>query len=278
MKILSKCLWFSVVMALSAAACHRVEQAKETDTIKCDRYEQSQCFKIVCDGDTSLLQNSYEIDWPKPKTLTPADEQRLLAHIFGSNAAASFDQSCKNYLNNNWTDEDGNAQAQPIDSIPSNEGYGYQRLTATCRIDSGLASFIVSCESYTESAAHGIYSVHYLNYDQENKRFISLSDLVDTAQLGPVIVRAIEDLAINKEVYDCLYEHTESLPVPDDFIIDSNRSIITVVYQLYDIACYACGIQSVELPVFWLSKHIELTPYAKEFFGPDSHLPDVAEK
>ena len=43
---------------------------------------------------------------------------------------------------------------------------------------------------------------------------------------------------------------------------------ITLVYQIYHIAPFASGIQEVVLPIFWLSKHIPLTPYAKRIFGP----------
>lgn len=35
---------------------------------------------------------------------------------------------------------------------------------------------------------------------------------------------------------------------------------------------FACGIQSVVLPIFWLSKHVPLTPYAKRLFGPGSYI------
>ena len=50
------------------------------------------------------------------------------------------------------------------------------------------------------------------------------------------------------------------------------RNDITVSYDLYHIQPYACGIPSVVLPIFWLSKHVELTPYAKRLFGPDSYI------
>lgn len=60
--------------------------------------------------------------------------------------------------------------------------------------------------------------------------------------------------------------------MPASFFIDSARNDITVGYDLYDIQPYACGIPTVVLPIFWLSKHVELTPYAKRLFGPDSYI------
>ncbi len=62
------------------------------------------------------------------------------------------------------------------------------------------------------------------------------------------------------------------MPMPDDFFIDCTRSAIIVNYGLYHIAPYACGIQSVVLPIFWLSKHVDLTPYSKRLFGPGSYI------
>ena len=88
-------------------------------------------------------------------------------------------------------------------------------------------------------------------------------------------MRAIEDLTVNKEVCDCLYDgykNGETIIVPDNFFIDSTRSTITVVFQQYDIAPYACGLPSVVMPIFWLSKHTELTPYAKKLFGKGSYI------
>ena len=36
------------------------------------------------------------------------------------------------------------------------------------------------------------------------------------------------------------------------------------------------GIPAVAMPIFWLSKHAELSPYAKRIFGPGSYLPETA--
>ena len=87
--------------------------------------------------------------------------------------------------------------------------------------------------------------------------------------MGPVIARAVEDLTVNSDVQKALFDvNPERLPVTADFTIDSTRSTITLVYQVYEIASYADGIQEIVLPIFWLSKHIPLTPYAKSLFGP----------
>ena len=104
---------------------------------------------------------------------------------------------------------------------------------------------------------------------------VHLNDLVDTSKLGEIVVRAIEDLVVNKDVQECLfdeYRNVEKMPVADNFFIDSTRSTITLVYQQYDITPYACGLPSVVMPIFWLSKHTELTPYAKKLFNKGSGI------
>ena len=99
--------------------------------------------------------------------------------------------------------------------------------------------------------------------------------MTDTALLCEAIARAIQDLDVNKDIRECLYEEfgdAERMPNNFNFLIDSARNGIIVEYGLYEIAPYACGIQSVYLPIFWLSKHVPLTAYAKKIFGPDSYI------
>ena len=139
-----------------------------------------------------------------------------------------------------------------------------------------LATFIVRMECYGLGAAHGIYSVDYLTVDLESGNAIHLTDLVtDTNLLCEAVAHAIQDLEVNRDVRECLFDEfcdVERMPLPRNFTIDSARNSITVTYSLYDIQPYACGIPSIVLPIYWLSKHVELTPYAKRLFGPGSYI------
>ena len=159
-------------------------------------------------------------------------------------------------------------------------GYDIDRIVklnvaSTVTRDSNLVTMLVTSDTYMAYAAHGLYMIDYVVMDLDTKKIVHLNDLVDTAQLGEVIVRAIEDLEVNKDTRDCMFEEYRTagrVIVPDNFFIDSTRSVINVVFQQYDITPYACGIQTVSLPIFWLSKHIPLTPYCKELFGPGCSL------
>ena len=222
--------------------------------------------------DTMGLKNRYSLVWPTEGALTPEAEQELLLRCFGDSAASSFEQAAERWLNTSWLYEEDmpSLKKQTVDSIPDGMPYNYGELRSEYSANGNIGTFSIFEECSAYLAAHGMYFAQYLNIDLNTRQVIHLNDLVDTTQLGEVIVRAVEDLTVNKDVLDCLfddYQQTGRLPVPQDFLIDSTRSTITLVYQLYEIAPYACGIQSIVLPIFWLSKHIPLTPYAKELFG-----------
>ena len=224
------------------------------------------------DGDTLGLMNNYSLVWPDKGVLTPEAEQELLLRCFGDSTATTFEQAADSWLNTSWLYEEDmpSLQKKAVDSIPDGMPHNYGELRSEYSANGNIGTFNIFevCSAYL--AAHGMYFSQYLNIDLDTRQVIHLNDLVDTALLGEVIVRAVEDLTVNKDVLDCLfddYQRTGRLPVPEDFLIDSTRSTITLVYQLYEIAPYACGIQSIVLPIFWLSKHIPLTPYAKELFG-----------
>ena len=224
------------------------------------------------DIDKLGLRNSYTLVWPDKGVLTPEAEQELLLRYFGDSTATSFEQAADRWLNTSWLYEEDmpSLKKLTVDSIPDGMPYNYGELRSEYSANGNIGTFSIFEECSAYLAAHGMYFAQYLNIDLDTRQVIHLNDLVDTAQLGEVIVRAVEDLTVNKEVLDCLfddYQQTGRLPVPQDFFIDSTRSTITLVYQLYEIAPYACGIQNIVLPIFWLSKHIPLTPYAKELFG-----------
>ena len=224
------------------------------------------------EGDTLGVENCYSLVWPAEGMLSPEAERELLLRCFGDSTATTFEEAAERWLNNSWMYEDDQPtlHKQIVDSIPVSLMYNYSKLESEYTSDREIGTFRISDETFAAYAAHGLYACQYVNIDLNTRQIIHLNDLVDTNSLGEIIVRAVEDLDVNKETLDCLfddYKQTGRLPVPQDFLIDSTRSTITLVYQLYEIAPYACGIQSIVLPIFWLSKHTPLTPYAKELFG-----------
>ena len=221
--------------------------------------------------------NSYTLVWPDKGMMTQEAEKELIMQTFGDSTATTADEAAKRFLKNLWLDYDGvkAVSTQILDSIPYGPFCTHCEVSNQLTQDSNLVTFATFTDFYYAGAAHGTYMVEYLTYDREIKRVVHLNDLVDTSKLSEIVLRAIEDLAVNKDVNDCMFEeyHTAgNVIVPDNFFIDSTRSTINIVFQQYDITPYACGLQTVVMPIFWLSKHVELTPYAKKIFGKGSYL------
>lgn len=242
-------------------------------------YEDKRCFIVTCDeeflpgGDDLAVENSLSLQWPARGFFPPDVEAELLLRTFGDSTATSFSQAADRWLSNTWLYEDDMSRfhIQPLDSIGNREHYTYAKMENKITRDSNLVTMLITTESFAAYAAHGLYTTEYVVMDLDTKNIVHLNDLVDTAQLGEVIIRAIEDLEVNKDTRDCMFDEYRTagrVAVPRDFYIDSTRSVIYLVFQQYDITPYACGIQHVALPIFWLSKHIPLTPYCKELFGP----------
>lgn len=226
------------------------------------------------------VENEYSIVWPDEGCLTPELEQALIRFTFGDTAARTLEKATERFLKRTWFEEDddildGIKSVKTIESITL-EPYNYAHITSTCDRNDNLVTFSVYTEGCMAFAAHGYYVTDIMTIDLNTKRVIHLEDFIDTTELGKVLIRALEDLVVNKEdgnTTECLFEeYKERLPMPDCFFIDSTRSVITAVYNQYSVQPYACGPLFVKMPIFWLSKHISLTPYAKEIFGPDASL------
>ena len=244
----------------------------------------SHCFMVKTD-DPYLpeemnpygVENSYALVWPLKGMMTEEAEKELIRQVFADSTASSVNEAAEKWMKNMWLydDEVKAVSTRPLDKVDDQKPYTYAHLQNSLREDGELVTFTNTTETFLAGAAHGSYIVEYLTYDRKKKRVVHLSDLVDTSKLGEIIVRAVQDLTVNKEVLDCMfdeYKTAEKIIVPDNFFIDSTRSTINIVFQQYDITPYACGLQTVVLPIYWLSKHTPLTPYAKKVFGEESYL------
>jgi hypothetical protein len=228
------------------------------------------------EGEKIGAEVSYDIVWPDQGVISAAAERELITICFGDSSSKSFDEALRKWVGNAHIVEDGYGEYTPVDKLDTIEVGESHTLESSCRVDSTLALFIIKRYDYAFHAAHGLYSVDYLTVDLNSGETAHITDLVtDTALLCEAIARAIQDLDVNKDIRECLYEEfgdAERMPNNFNFLIDSVRNGIIVEYGLYEIAPYACGIQSVYLPIFWLSKHVPLTAYAKKLFGPDSYI------
>ena len=277
MKRLTLC--FAMVAALLMAGCGHEKKEFATRTLA-----GRQCYQISFAeeldpwGETAGLKKTCSVQWPAEGLLSAAAERELIQLCFGDSTSASIDAALQAWLAKPYLfiEDDTDSDCKPVDTLDESQEHSYVNIECTAQNDSVLATFVVKTESYGIGAAHGFYTADYLTVDLESGNAVHLTDLVaDTNLLCEAIARAIFDLDANKDVRECLfdeYRNADRMPMPASFFIDSTHSGITVVYGLYEVQPYACGIPSVVLPIFWLSKHVELTPYAKRLFGPGSYI------
>ena len=278
MKRLTICV---ALAAMLMAGCNHKEQSFATHNISATR-----CYLLTYDeqmgpwGNSTGLKKTLNVEWRERGLLTADAERELMRLCFDDSTSATVDKAVSQWLAKPYiyTDDGEAPHVETVDTLDESSEYSYMGVRCTARHDSSLASFHVGIETFGAGAAHGIYSSHTLTVDLESGRVVRLTDLVpDTNLLCEAIARAIFDLEVNRDVRECLYDeyqHADRMPMPADFQVDSARNGLVVSYDLYHIQPYACGIPSVVLPIFWLSKHVELSPYAKRLFGPDSYLPE----
>lgn len=220
----------------------------------------------IFDLDTIGVKVTYSLQWPDKGVISPAAERELTFLCFGDSNTVNVESAIQGWIVEDVSD------LQPVESFNEEQDYSYLDIKGTCQKDSMLATFIIQTEGFPLGAAHGMHSTDFLTVDLETRNAIHLTDLVtDTNLFCEAVARAIQDLEVNKEIRECLFDEfrdVDRMPLPHNFTIDSARNGIIVYYGLYEIAPYCCGIQEVVLPIFWLSKHVPLTPYAKRLFGP----------
>ena len=269
-------VFYLVLAALVLAGCNRDKKEFTTNV------SGEQCYVLTYDeelgpwGTSVGLKKSFNVAWPK-HGLNAAAERELMQLCFGDSTSRNIDEAARKWLAKPYIyEDDGEApHVKTVDTLDESREYCYVNVESTVSRDSALATFVVKTESYG-MGAHGFYTADYLTVDRASGRAIHLTDLVaDTNLLCEAIARAIQDLEVNRDVRECLFDEfrdADRMPLPRNFVVDSAAGGITVDYGRYEIQPYACGIPSVVLPIFWLSKHVDLTPYAKRLFGPDSYI------
>lgn len=271
-----KYVFYALAISLLSVACQQKETAKE---FAVETRQDKRCFVVIGNepfspaGSVIGLENSYNLAWPKAGQLTPEAERELLVRCFGDSTSTTFEEAADRLLYLTWGYEEEGMEIQLLelktDSIADTLQYTYGHLESMCEVYGPVATFIIKDEISVVGAAHGMYSAQYVNVDVAKGTVIHLEDLMDTTHLGEAIRLAVSDLDVNEEVRGCLFDElaeADRLPVPVDYLVDSTFSTITVVYQLYEVAPYACGIQSVVLPAYWLAKHVPFTALGKELF------------
>lgn len=109
--------------------------------------------------------------------------------------------------------------------------------------------------TYYAGAAHGMYAVHYLNYDLNADKEIKLDDIL-TETSFPEIRKLIRAKVLKQD---------ETAEFRDDqtfenFIINENS--ISFIFNPYEVACYASGVVTAEISLRDLAPY--LTAYGRK--------------
>lgn len=260
----------AAVAATLVAGCNGGPREFSTYTLRGDRIWQVD----LDDSTTTWVHNSYELEWPTKGVMGSAAERELMEAVFGSYAGGTLRRSCENYLNSQGLLEESEDVRYPcyqVDAMPDSvEMYTEQELKTVCESTERLATVTVTSFIFPEGAAHGSYDIMPLVIDLEDGSIVRLADIVDTNQLGPVVARAVDRLEANREVKECLFDEfvgKQSLPVSQVFSISDAMDTLYLVYGLYWLAPYACGVQEVALPATLLKENMAFTERGRKLFG-----------
>ena len=270
--------------ALLMGACRQTPEERDAanqQEIKITDYRGTLCQELTLKEpipfmEDNLLQeeNTFELKWPDLGAFSPETRGQLIVLAFGDSTATTLEEAAQRFLRQSQMEDNEIARRRKIDSITTRP-CNYKKISGGVEQNGDLLLFHTNYEGMVAFAAHGYYGYNSLIVDRKSGRVVHLEDLMDTTGIGEVMIRALEDLVVNRDngnTTECLFdEYKQRLPHPDGFTIDSTRSVVTAHFNPYSAQPYACGMLFVDMPIYWLSKHLQLTPYGKEIFGPESY-------
>lgn len=121
-----------------------------------------------------------------------------------------------------------------------------------------MMSYQLIRSEYPMRAAHGDYTIHYINYDMNAGKIIALTDLF-TPEGIEALPRLLRQRA-RTTVSIIGPTNLEALPSDNNFFIN-NQGNIVFAYQPYEIASYAQGAVQVKLAPYHVEQY--LTDYGK---------------
>lgn len=133
--------------------------------------------------------------------------------------------------------------------------------------------FQVNHYDYMDGAAHGYSYSRYINYDIENRKVVSISDLFNTE--GDKFRGMVANQLLAQNEVDSFAQLKEKgflvdfseFYVTDNFYIDGDNFRIVFVYNPYEIGCYAIG--PVEISVYAYDAREYMTPLGMKLTGFD---------
>lgn len=248
-----------------------VDEAATTKEFKTFTVKDQLCFvvhdeELGPEYETYYVRERFSVVWPEEGMMTEKAMKELMSFYFNVEPTTDIKKGVAEWRDNVIHKVPG----EMVKNIDEDKPYSYSEVNSTCSQSGNIATFFIGYGNYDIGAIHGLYGEQYLTVDVESGEIVNLDDLIDTSRLCRVVARAIHELDDNSDIQGCLFDeyiNAKEMPMTMNFFIDSAHTSINVVYDLYHITPYCCGIQHVALPVKWLSKQVSFTPYGRRLLG-----------
>lgn len=271
---MKKIFLYSLAIAL-LASCNekKVENAEQDESALSElrsvtvdkKYELQLPDSLKYADDRFFSELNIFISWPeKINGKTPTElQQRILAKAFDERKTPY--KNLEEALNTvkseplGYEGESGVTQKE-ISVIPDDELRISTLLVEAypAYMNSRLWTYYVVNYTYYAGAAHGLENDYYINYDVKSGKTITIGQLF--SNMAAVKECINRELSRNQQYKGYLL--VDEVPNPENFHV-SNYSI-TFVFNRYEVAAYAAGAVSVEIPFYELSDY--MTDYGKALF------------
>lgn len=271
---MKKIFLYSLAIAL-LASCNekKVENAEQDESALSElrsvtvdkKYELQLPDSLKYADDRFFSELNIFISWPeKINGKTPAElQQRILAKAFDERKTPY--KNLEEALNTvkseplGYADEPGVTQKE-ISAIPDSALRISTLLVEAypAYMNSRLWTYYVMNYFYPAGAAHGVGKDYYVNYDVKNGKVVTIGQLFSNMA---AVKECIDRELSRKQQYEG-YLLVDEIPNPENFYV--NNYTICFVFNPYEVAAYAAGVVSVEIPIYELSDY--MTDYGKTLF------------
>ncbi len=264
----AKTLAIGAAAILLAASCsnNQTEQTKE-DSLSFTHFTQSQAYKL--DNSASVYQTDSDLmvlcsaDLLIPADLLGKDTDTFRTAVENATVKAGTPDSVSSLFMRQASDFGFSATEVAMPAGMSAADYdGYYGVTGSVStLTPELVSYRIEHDTYMPRAAHGEYTVTYINYDINSGRVLTLDNIFTSEGL-----EALPELISHRaNLMSGFIGDTEISALPSDgnFTITDDNHII-FVYQPMEVASYAQGVINVPFDLFRLAQY--MTPEAKALF------------
>lgn len=260
-----KNLILPVVLLSTLASCNF--NANESGKIELQSIKEKKTFLLNIPDSLKFdsSRNYYsqvELSMVYPETID-GKEPTALQHAILKKAFSSegnLETAIKQYFDDpvGFEDVEGITQEE-IEKVPDENTFPSFKSVNVSPVYMGdkTWSYRINEESFFSGAAHGMYGSLYANYDVVSNQEITSDKIFADKETIINLVKGKIASDIKKKQDSCI--DLNNVTAIDNFYFGTNS--IVFVYNPYEIACYAEGIVTAEIPVYQIEN--ALTPYGK---------------